>query len=288
MTAVFYLLLATVPSAVAFCGTPGSIWGKEMGDTGACQPCIPDPDNPPLMLPEDKDHWTCSATGDISLDLSGMQDVRKCMSFSTEGYCEFRQRDLLTLQVTLESSGCNGLWVAPIWIAPQTWAAPQRDTGEVDIFERGCYSNDGYLLSLGSHTSHVWQDAWQEKHQPEANTSLTAFLEFDRNDDKLTVYRCPLGANPITDGTASCTQTRSGDGYFSQTAMQTQNGEEYMHFVSDLWNGCTSLCSKMLGPQSGCNFKVSNLKLRLAGPFRDGAAAACQSLLVSEPEEVAV
>merc|ERR1711920_970985 len=107
---------------------------------------------------------------------------------------------MMALQVTLESSGCNGLWTAPLWIAPESWVSPQRKTGELDIFERGCKVEDGYLLSLGAYGEYIWEDAWQMLGQPDAASSFVAYLEFDRSADKLTSFRCSLGSSPITDG----------------------------------------------------------------------------------------
>lgn len=262
------------PAGDIECGAQGSIWGTEMGDTGACD-CM----DHPQMHPDDKAHWTCSKTGDIALDLSGMADVQKCMSYSTEGHCEFRQRDLKAVQVTLDSSDCDSLWVAPLWIAPESWKRPQSQTGEVDIFERGCARGNGYVLSLGLGN---WLDAWNEDSKPNAKSSFTAYLEFNRDVDTITSYLCPRGANPMSDGTGRCIRTHSDDGYFRHTAGQTRNGEEYMHLVSDIWNGCHTRCSRKVGGESRCNFKVSNLKLRLTGPFRRGSVAACDSLLAPQ------
>jgi len=243
------------------------------------------------MPQSEKDLWTCTTTGDIAMDLTSLDDVRTCMSFSTEGSCEFKQKDMLALQVTLESSGCNGLWAAPLWIAPETghWHSPQRATGELDIFERGCAVKDGYVLSLGSSSEYIWTDAWQEEGQPGATSSFVAYLEFDRSTDKLTSFRCPWSSNPITDGVADCALTHTANGYFARTAGETNNGEEYMHFVSDVWNQCSkgTGCSHQL-EHSNCNFQVSNLKMRLAGPFRAGGVEACNSLLVSETDKMVV
>jgi len=279
---VLTLALQTTLALSIECGVTGSIWTKPMGNSGACNPC-----NPPAMTSNDTALWTCSTTGDIALDMSGLEDARKCMSFSSKGSCEFKQKDLLELQVTLESHGCNGLWVAPLWIAPDHWSAPQHATGEVDIFERGCSVEDGYLLSLGEEGSYILNNAWQQKGQPNTESSFTAYLVFNRSHDTLTTYHCPQNSNPIIDGTASCKLTRTATGYFGDTAGQTQNGEEYMHFVSDVWNQCDTQCSKSL-PKSMCKFQVSNLKMRLAGDLRSGGADACKSLLVSGAADVHV
>jgi len=235
----------------------------------------------PQMHQDDRAHWKCSKTGDIAMDLSGMADIQKCMSYSTEGHCEFRQKDLKAVQVNLEGSDCDGLWVAPLWIAPEHWERPQFKTGEVDIFERGCARGNGYVLSLGLGN---WLSAWDEDWQRNKRSSFAAYLEFDRDADTITTYLCPLGANPIVDGTRDCKRTGDphGDGYFRHTAGQTGNGEEYMHFVSDIWNGCHDGCSRKVGGASQCNFKVSNLKVRLAGPWRRGSVAACDSLLAPQ------
>lgn len=248
-----------------------------MGDSGACNAC-----NPSAMSSADTALWTCSGTGDIGLNMSGLDDARKCMSFSSEGSCEFKQKDLLELQVTLDSHGCNGLWVAPLWIAPETgrWVSPQHATGEVDIFERGCSVGDGYLLSLGEQSPWIRQKAWQQNGQPNMESSFTAYLVFNQSQDTVTTYHCPKGTNPIFKDTGSCTLTDIAHGYFKDTAAEMQHGEEYMHFVSDVWNKCNSGCSKSL-PNSDCQFQVSDLKMRLAGEFRSGGSDACKSLLVS-------
>jgi hypothetical protein len=240
-----------------------------MGSAGACDPC----GTPANIAPEDKKLWTCDENGDISLDLKGSQSALKCMSWSTEGSCEFKQKDLRALQVTLESKNCDDLWVAPLWMCPSEWVTPQHKTGEVDFFERGCSIKDGYLLSFGESSPWIIDDVWGEKGTNNTNnpSSFTALLTFDPTADEVCAYKCPKGSDPLRDGTtlAGCTRTMTHPNYYLETQEQTNNGNEYMHLVSDIWNKCPSLnCGKAKKLSSDCEFHISGLKLR----FSDEAA----------------
>ena len=63
------------------------------------------------------------------------------------------------MQARLVSSGCDPLWVAPLWMV--------GPTGEVDFFERGCDRSSGYLAN----------NAWNEGGKATANTDVTAYIE---------------------------------------------------------------------------------------------------------------
>jgi len=274
----FYLSSLVSDAKNVTCGQ--GIWSTPMGNAGACNPC-----NPPPMTPSDIADWTCSGNGDIELDLSGT-DAQRCMSFSTAESCTWKQKDMVAVQAQLDSSNCNGLWVAPLWIVGTKWISPQSSTGEIDMFERGCYANDGYLLSLGSEEDTVMQKAWQEQGKPKISSSFTGFFTLDRASDVLTAYRCPSGSNPISDGTSACIKTQTNSGYFARTAGETNNGEEYFHFVSDVWNACGSMnCQKHPPSSSQCHFKVSNIKMRLASGASmrgSGAGGVCNALLADD------
>ena len=160
------------------CG--GGIWGKRNGDSGACNQC------PPTVAADGA--WTCRANGDISFDIRG-KNAKVCTSWSTEGSCEFKQKDLRALQATLQSSGCDGLWAAPLWIAPKSWAAPQHATGEIDVFERGCSTANGYLLSFGESDQYIVPEAWGENGKAGAATALTAYRVSDKSALQLVFRR---------------------------------------------------------------------------------------------------
>ena len=278
------------------CGSANAVWRKEMGSAGACDPC----GTPVNIAPEDKKLWTCDENGDVSLDLKGSQSALKCMSWSTEGSCEFRQKDLRALQVTLESENCDDLWVAPLWMCPSEWHEQQHQTGEVDFFERGCATNDGYLLSFGESPPWIINDAWGEEGKNNKNhpSSFTALLTFDPAADEVSAYKCPKGSEPLKDGitVAGCLQTRNWPRYYSDTRERTNNGEEYMHLVSDIWNKCSSLnCGKAVKPQSDCSFHISGLKLRFSdeatvhetkSPFKQPENPSCSNILYRSSDPV--
>jgi hypothetical protein len=190
------------------------------------------------------------------------------MSWTTEGSCEFRQKDLRALQVNLESTGCNGLWTAPLWMTPKSWAFPQVQTGELDIFERGCKKEDGYLASFGADDKNIVRDAWGEQGTPNVDTKFTAFMTFDPLKDTVRFYKCPFGSSPMTVGTekAACALTREYTSYYHDTKGQTNDGQEYMHFVSDVWNdwGKKINCKDVMTHTSDCAFKISGLQLQFS------------------------
>lgn len=253
-----------------------------MGDKGACNMC-----NPSVpMSSQDEQRWTCNK-GDIALNPSGSEwNTKTCMSWSTQDSCEFKQKDLQALQVSLKSSNCNGIWAAPLWIAPAGWKAPQHTTGELDIFERGCSASNGYVTSFGEIDQYIIFDSWGEKGNPTANTQLTAYMEFDPAADHVKIYKCPYGSNPISEGTGGCQMTTDYKGYFKDSAQQTNNGEEYMRLVSDLWNKCGSLnCGRAAVGNATCSFEVSGLQLKFSdeatkkgNPFKDPSQTQCNSI----------
>ena len=239
------------------CG-PG-VWKTFGGQAGACT-CSTHP-------PVPNDIWKCPDDGGISLDLKG-KNAQVCTSWTTQGSCEFKQKDLRALQANLESSGCDGLWVAPLWMVGSGWALPQSATGEIDFFERGCVPGAGYVLSFGAEDKNILKDAWGEQVGAKATTALTAYMTFDPEKDSIDVYRCPLKSNPIEVGpsAAGCTKTRTHTGYYHDTAIQTNHGEEYMALVSDVWNGCKELnCgNKPNITSSACNFSVTGIQLHFS------------------------
>ena len=252
------------------CGS--GIWKQQNGDSGACNTSSPKPPTP-------EGAWSCCPNGDISFDIRD-KNAKVCTSWSTEGSCEFKQKDLRALQASLQSSGCNGLWAAPLWIAPESWTKPQHATGEIDIFERGCSTADGYLLSFGESSSYIVPEAWGENGKAEATTNLTAYMTFDPSKKAIDIFTCPFDSNPIEVGPqkAGCTKTRTYQNYYDDIAKQTNNGEEYMRLVSDVWNACDTLnCGRKPNlTSSNCNFRVTNIKMQFSpestvsgSPFRN-------------------
>lgn len=240
------------------CGRAGSIWMTNMGDFGACAVCgarVP-------MSSGDEEMWVCNRS-DISLNpFRSWWNSKTCSSWSTKHSCEFRQRDLKSIQFSFESSGCGGLWVAPLWLAPERWTHPQYKTGEIDVLERGCSKWDGYIMSFGSSPEYILKDAWKERGNPSANTKFAAYVSFDRDRDEVSVYRCPHGSYPISDGLDSCQQTAVHAGYFRDTSARMRDGNALLHLVSDVWNQCGMLaCGKSQVGWSNCHFEISNLKI---------------------------
>merc|ERR1712157_484211 len=64
-------------------------------------------------------HWSCGTT-DISLNMVDM-NAQVCSSFTTENQCQFQQKAIKGIQASLVSSGCDGLWVAPLWMVGPVW-----------------------------------------------------------------------------------------------------------------------------------------------------------------------
>merc|ERR1711953_745864 len=113
--------------------------------------------------------------------------------------------------------------------------------GAIDIFERGCELEDGYLLSYGEGDPFVEHNAWDMAGKPADDIDITVYLDFRPNgEDKVDSYVCPKGSNPAETGPlhAGCTKTSSKENYFADTADQTSDGTEWFWFVSDVWNAC--------------------------------------------------
>jgi hypothetical protein len=237
----------------------------------------------------DQDLWNCTSDGNISLSLRGV-DARRCMSWSTEGSCEFRQRDLESIRADLVSEGCQGLWVAPLWMAPEHWKAPQHATGEVDVFERGCVQDSGYVASFGEAPPWVIENAWYEQGHPDVPTNFTAYMTFDAPQDRVTMYKCPLGSSPEDnpEDFSRCALTSSHSNYFHDTRRETHDGYEYMRLVSNLWNECERLSCGRKPPlkESRCEFQVSRIRLKFRAdaftngksPFKRQDAQVCRAL----------
>merc|ERR1712186_54722 len=84
--------------------------------------------------------------------------------------------------------------------------------GEIDIFERGCDPDDGYLLSYGEGDPWVEHDAWGMGGKPDDAIDITVYLDFRPNgEDKVDSYVCPKGSMPAEDGPlqAGCKLTSS-------------------------------------------------------------------------------
>lgn len=250
-----------------------------MGDSGAC--C-----NASRMSDDDKKRWILSNNG-IELR-PGLTGSKTCMSWSTEGTCEFIQGELLGIQANFESKGCNGIWAAPLWMTPKTWTAPQHKTGEIDFFERGCVPGSGYITSFGEGDPYIVRNSWGEETNPQQDSSFTAYITFDRSNDVVNMYKCPLGSKPIDRGpdTEACMLAISYPGYFDATKDQTKNHTELMHLVSDVWNDpkCTQLpCGHGQTSDDKCTFKVSDIKMGFTDDYKSrGARSPFQNLNGSE------
>jgi len=253
-----------------------TIWGTPNGNCGGCAPGC--------TWPFPQKIWTPTNTG-ISLDLTQLSEGNRgiCSSLSTEGVCDWKKGDLRSLQATLSSSGCEGGWVAPLWITPPEghgdcqWGGDQETSGEIDVFERGCVKTDGYLLSYGWHDNLIKRNAWGQENQPDANECFTAFMKFEppqlpQQGGKITAYKCPanLEDEDLSLLTEDQLQQKCGPPtdvetqYYSRTA---RNGDECrMHLASDVWNRTKTQCGED-NPNLACKFTVSGLKLR----FKPGA-----------------
>lgn len=257
---IFAALLVAVNSSGATDGG-ATIWTKNMGDSGACAACRP----AIPMSAADASRWE-RGLDSISLKRgSPLSQASSCMSWSTQGTCEFRQRDLLSLEATLDASEeCDGLWVAPLWLAPDHWSPPQHATGELDVFEQGCVPGAGYVVSFGESKRYVLRDVW------EGEQSLSISILFDRDKDEVRFSR------RLGNGTSVLRATYRN--YYRDTHEQTRGGAGYLHFVSDVWNACASLpcgrgrhrqqlSSSLRGradDDSKCSFSVSGIRVRLA------------------------
>lgn len=248
------------------CGTQDTVWSTSQDNTGACDKC---PGGTRVPSEENARAWKCSSnSGRIAMDLSKSNDARTCSSFSTRASCSFKQKDLKGVQARLVSSGCDPLWVAPLWMVGPTWRDPQHATGEVDFFERGCERSSGYLASFGEGGGYVLSNAWNEGGKPSVNTDVTAYIEFSRQPDKVDTYTCPHGSNPASVGPiqANCTKTGTRTGYFADSAQQMQNGEALMHFVSDIWaqNDCPGVLCGAPQKKTSCKFEVRDFRVSFA------------------------
>lgn len=262
-----------------FTNMNSTIWGKPNGNCGACGKACTTP------LPDKI--WAPTNTG-ISLDMTWLKEGQRgiCSSLSTEGTCEWKKGDLRSLQATLSSSGCNGSWVAPLWITPPEgdgecqWSShggDQNSSGEIDIFERGCSKADGYLLSYGWWPQLIKTGAWKQQGRPDLNETFTAFMRFEPPQQPgqggtITTYKCPatLENDDLSLLTDADLQKKCGPPtdvetqYYSRTA---RNGDECrMHLVSDIWNKAKTGCHSGDDPNLPCKFSVSGLKLR----FKEG------------------
>ena len=260
-----------------------TIWSKAQDNTGACNNCGNLKYNP---LKQNVEAWSCGTT-DISLDLSKSTDAQSCVSFSTRDTCKWKQKDMKTLEVSLKSKGCGTLWAAPLWMVSDRWAYPQSKTGEIDIFERGCHKSSGYLLSYGSDPRFVKNDVYDEGSNNNAETNLTAFFEFDQGADEIKTWKCPFGSDPSGKGprAAKCVLKDTEHGYFSRTssADRMDNGNRYLHFVSDIWNGCDKLDCGDVKTRTSCFFNVSNIKMSFHGNKNGfyGKPTICNQLLTN-------
>jgi len=276
------------------CGASNAIWRLAMGNAGGCG-ATDHPnyaDNDKNMPPQDQQLWTCGVNGDVALDLRTAPDARFCSSWSTEGSCQFPMNKLMKLQATLDSNGCQGLWAAPLWISPQNWQSPQHASGEIDIFERGCSRDDGYLTSFGETDPYIYHDSWKQKGKGGSldSTSFTAYVTFSPGAydnpgiiDQVAIYRCPKGSNPIVDGDISqCDAPTVYNEYYKNTKQNTASGNQLMTLVSDVWNVPNTGCTKSDAPEkSNCNFKVSDIKMQFIedwpSPFQ-GSNPQCEAI----------
>lgn len=265
------------------------IWSPDKvssGDMGACNVCNPSGKN--------SERWSTNKLKDITFNTDEKDpNSRVCTFASTYGNCEFRMKDLNALQVDMQSSGCDNIWVAPLWISPPPghWNPPQHATGEIDLFERGCIPGPnppGYILSYGEGPPYIYPSAWGETDAGKPS-NFRAFMKFDQAKDEITTYTCPIADDPskwpikIGPEAAGCTKTSVHNGYFSDSAKQTAGQTEWMHFVSDVWNKCDALpCGgdrrtpqTKFYPDSQCSFSVSNIQMGFkpesihGGPFKD-------------------
>lgn len=236
-----------------------------------------------VRRPQSQDQWSFDpedGTG-IAFDARGDR-ADTCSSFSTLSTCEFDVRKLTGLQASLQSQKCSPSWTVPLWLNVSNrpgdllcrWGhgadnsdAAQFQSGEVDVFERGCQGKSGYVLSLGQPGEHVVKHAWQEGKRPRARTRLTAVLKFNHESDEISSWVCPYSPTtryidlpPDALREQGCTHTHSFAGKLA--GAQEKYANCMYHLVSDFWGGATCTDDRRPTPaDSKCSFKVSHIKL---------------------------
>lgn len=230
--------------------------------------------------------WTCSSDDKtaVSFNASVMKDASvACTALSTVNVCDFMIPDVLGVQATLSSENCDPSWVAPLWINIKNAQNPTREcpwwpnqfqSGEIDIFERGCLQGTGYLLSMGSNPNEIVPDAWQQEGRPGSFTPFTGVLIFDHQADRINSWKCPASDEAYVKQSDDelrangCTLTKSFEGKLRGAS--ENYGKCNYHFVTDFWGAGTN-CAQHLTPRdSACTFDIKNIKMS----FQEGKTPA--------------
>lgn len=150
-------------------------------------------------------------------------------------------------------SRCAKVWACPLWMSPETWRAPQHESGEIDFVEN---CDDHLNVSFGEIAPYYSE--WPHRSAAKLGKQHVV-LEFQNDGSVL-----PTMTDSLTKETVAGVHLTGSQSY---QAMTSKNwGSNPFRLVSDIWNGTSgnegyAACQKQTDPDSKCGYTVQNIKI---------------------------
>jgi len=197
----------------------------------------------------------------IFMDLGSVSNKVGCFIWRSSSTCNFPMKSIARIEFDAEWTGCDNLWMAPLWTFSDPWQAPQGTSGEIDFIEEctvpkvttnlGCYS----VNDAGCQDGDPWGGTSGTSSGPK---HLSMTLDTSGN---LAVQVCNLDRS-------GCRQVAKYDGYLGKSYPTSGGRNNAFHFVSDIFNdppgdasGGWDGCQASRNTNTQCKYAITNLKL---------------------------
>jgi len=196
----------------------------------------------------------------ISLDMTQVASKRGCYVYGTSSNLNFDSHQLRKLEFDAEWDSCQNVWMAPLWLVPARWIAPQGTSGEIDLLET-CRSHAhdtvGTSIICRDHPHPgCFEPQWGQAASSGGPLHFVATID-NKGTWSMKKYSHPYDEN-------SKGELISRYPYFLQTNKGSQQHMKF-HFMSDLWNGGGGdagwrACGTM-NWHTQCRYTIANIKL---------------------------
>jgi len=190
----------------------------------------------------------------LDVDLTRMQKGHtrtSCPHY--ESSCSFDVAKVGKISFDVEMRNCAKVWACPLWMSPETWRSPQRESGEIDFVEN---CDDHLNVSFGE--SLPYYSEWPGRSAAKLGKQHVV-LEFQKDGSVL-----PTMTDSLTGEMVAGVHLTGSQSY---QAMTSKNwGSNPFKLVSDIWNGTEgnpgyAACQKQTKPDSECGYTVQNIKI---------------------------
>jgi len=233
--------------------------------------------------------FACAGDGtSIMVDMNSTSRKLGCFVWATPD-CQYPMRNVWKIEFDVEWTGCENLWMAPIWTFSYPWApitGRQGVSGEIDFVE-GCQL-PAINTNLGCYNAYQGEGCRDSTHWGEGETSggiKHMVMGFDGAD--LLIDVC--NGTGVSSG-PSCKRVGHYMDYLNIVYPTTDGRDNLYSFMSDIFNdeggpgdGGWCGCKARRNYNTNCKYAVTKLKIRTRTNSKIFAADSKCAPLDAEP-----